>query len=47
VRRKIVEITKIFEKLEDLKNQGVALWSKNNGPLVVQIFDQLQFVTEF
>ena len=32
----------IFEKLEHVKNQGVTFWFKENRPLVVQIFDQLQ-----
>jgi len=40
-------ITKIFEKLEDPKNQKVIFWSKNNVPLVVQILEQLHMVTKF
>jgi hypothetical protein len=41
VRRKIDEITKVFGKLEHLKNRGVTFWSEKNQLLVAQIFDQL------
>jgi len=37
----------IFGKLEHLTNQGVIFWSKKNKLFIIQIFDQLGFLTEF
>jgi hypothetical protein len=39
VRNKIVKISKVFEKLEHLKNQGVTFWSENDGSFIVLIFN--------
>jgi hypothetical protein len=34
---KIDKITKIFDKVEDIKNRGVIYQAEKNGPMVIQI----------
>jgi hypothetical protein len=42
VGSKIDKITKIFDKVEDIKNQGVTYWAEKNGPMVIQIISGLK-----
>ena len=42
MRNKTQKITKIFEKLEQLNNQGVTLWAKRIGPVIIKVLHQLQ-----
>jgi hypothetical protein len=37
VRSKIDKITRIFENVENIKDQGVTYWAKKNGPTVIWI----------
>jgi hypothetical protein len=37
VGSKIDKITKIFDKVEDIKNRRVTYWAEKNGPTVIQI----------
>jgi hypothetical protein len=39
---KIDKITRLFDKVEHLKNWGVACWTERNRPVVVQIIGQLK-----
>jgi hypothetical protein len=42
VRNKNVKITKVFEKLEHLKNKGVIFSTEKIGLVIVKIWHQLQ-----
>jgi hypothetical protein len=42
VRNKTQKITKIFEKLEQLNNQGVTFWAKRMGPVIINVLHQPQ-----
>jgi len=37
MRSKIYKITKLFDRVVQLENQGVTYWAERNGPVVVQI----------
>ena len=34
---KIDKITRIFDKVEYIKNRGVTYWAEKNGPIVIRI----------
>ena len=37
VGSKIDKITRIFDKVENIKNRGVTYWPEKNGPTVIRI----------